>query len=360
MAKLYDDDYHHPLLIDDYEIVKENDMPSEDNIPREEFYSFDEYNVGVKPVNADKDKLRNIKKLFLKPVVSLAAVAAIVLASFGKDPFKFDFLNKDSTVISVGTVSVEVSDDANASTTSEQTGADSDETSSETVAETEAEPEPDETDDAFPELDNLNPDFAGDYAWSGDGSEEYVRFVRDGDMSSSYLVKGGAWDIYDSDGQLVTDSTAVYDESTNTLTLNGFSASLLDVNLMGNGFTIELVGDNHIGTVSVWGAMYGGSVKFIGNGSLTVDNGISLNCEGSGSCFMVGKGVTLDISGENAVFIADTTMEDALYLSKSLKMTGGDVKLLDQNEYEGRVMNTFSIVDDAGNPSTHVRIEPVK
>jgi hypothetical protein len=232
----------------------------------------------------------------------------------------------------------------------------------ETPPEEEVPPEEDEEEDVFPTLSNLEPDFAGDYAWSGQGSEEYIRFIPEGG-SYLYLQKGSAWDVYDAYGQVVGRMADIaYDKSTNILHLRGLNAEALDVNLMGNSFTIDLTGDNHIGTISVWGAMYAGSVTFTGEGTLTVDNGLYLNCEGSESCIIVKKGVTLNLSGNPAVVVSDTTLEGGIYLSRYLKLIGGEVVQLNDEDaqYQGSRLYQYTVVDDNDEPATYVRIEPVE
>lgn len=70
---------------------------------------------------------------------------------------------------------------------------------------------------------------------------------------------------------MTTMPDAWYDISTNTLTLDNFTGEVLEVNLMGNGFTINLIGENHLDELIMWGAGYGGSVTFTGTGSLTLN-----------------------------------------------------------------------------------------
>ena len=142
---------------------------------------------------------------------------------------------------------------------------------------------------SFPTLPNRAPDFAGDYAWSGSGSEEYVRLIPSGGTSYAYLQAGSVWVGMGAAETAVPGAT--YDKATNTLTLENFSAAVLDVNLMGNGFTIRLIGDNTLDQLTVWGAGYAGSVLLTGTGTLTVNQngaapdgvGIRLNAEAATS-----------------------------------------------------------------------------
>ncbi|MCR5635827.1 MAG: hypothetical protein K6F76_01410 [Clostridiales bacterium] len=376
MPKLYYDKNRHPLYRSDYPIIHDNDMPRESQgpyegtipreqiIPKETVYSLDEFNERVKAAPEKEPKESRLKKLFLRPLISIIILGTAFAASYGLDPFGSDFLNKTYTVMTDAIAQIKENPPETSDTqepVSDDTAADTENqpvTSGEEA--TDLEPS-DEDADIFPTLGNLNPDFAGDYAWSGDGSEEYVRFLGSGESNYTYLVKGSAWDTYDPSGKLSASvAGASYDRGTNTLTLSGFYAGALDINLMGNGFTINLSGDNRIDNISIWGAMYGGSVTFTGDGSLTVSNGILLNCEGSESCMMVKKGVTLDLYGEPPIIIGDSTMKETLYLSKSLKVTGGTLTLSNENEFDGKKMYTYQFLDDNGKESDHIKIEPKK
>ena len=90
---------------------------------------------------------------------------------------------------------------------------------------------------------------------------------------------------------------ASYDEATNTLTLNNYTGEFLNVNLMGNGFKLRLVGENELKGIVVWGFMYGGSLTITGDGKLTINHtntpGIRMECESSASCLMIDSNVTL-------------------------------------------------------------------
>ena len=353
MPKPFDDETHLPLIDEDRALPPEDRLPREDSLPAEESYSFDEFNVKKSYTKIEEEKVRKLtlKDLIFKPAVSLIAVITVVLASFGIDPLGKDSLFKSVTASGIVPSSSETTspDDTTEPVGTEDTADTTDETTP-----------PEVDDDVFPTLGNLDPDFAGAYAWSTAGSEEYIRFYKDGDTAYSYLVKGGAWDTYDTAGKIVDDLTATYDKATNTLTLKNFSGAMLDVNLMGNSFTIELEGDNTVGAIQIWGAMYAGSVTFSGSGTLKVTNGIVLNCEASASCMIVKRGVTLDISGESgAVIVGDTSIDEpAIYLSRHLKLTGGEIGKYQENDYgDGNVYYTYSVLDTTGEPSTHVLIE---
>ena len=215
-------------------------------------------------------------------------------------------------------------------------------------------------DRAFPDLPNLEPDFAGAYAWSGAGSEEYV--ILNMDDGSQILLESGTY--YGSRADTIDG--AVYDSLSNTLTLTDFTGGQLNVNLMGNGFKLRLVGENHLDSVVVWGAMYGGSLTITGDGSLTVANGLSLNAEDSESCLMIDKGVTLDISGSPAIFIAASKAEKAIWYLDPQVMTGGvrgsGVLNADTSYFrsQGSTCQDFFIADETGTPVEHVTFKPRK
>ncbi len=218
---------------------------------------------------------------------------------------------------------------------------------------------PVEDDDAFPVLPNPDPDFAGDYAWSEFGSEEYVRIASEDAQEFVFLHAGG----YYREMEGVEEGTlpgASYDRAANTLTLENFSGSVLDVNLMGNGFTIRLIGENRLQTLMVWGAMYGGSITFTGDGRLTIDGGdepaIRLNAEGSQSCLMVDRGVTVEAYSEDAaVVIIETALDPAVYCRRGAAVTGGVDTVVDQVEIDGTIYYTHVMMDGDGDPATYVR-----
>ncbi len=241
----------------------------------------------------------------------------------------------------------------------------------------------DRADPMFPTLNNLAPDFAGTYAWEDTGTEEFVFIQYRGETTATALWAGTHYAPVSSHSA----PGAEYDESTNTLTLTDLDAEELNVNLMGNGFTVRLVGDNHLDRVIMWGAGYAGSVTFTGDGSLTVNNpdGIGIKVEGewSESAILVGSGVTLDITGSPAILIGATSMEKAIYYLEPLRMTGGVRSAGEFFQYQGPVYDDlgnvidvvpytlaeiseqlgtqyydYSIVDEDGVPSGHVRFEP--
>ncbi len=199
--------------------------------------------------------------------------------------------------------------------------------------------------DSFPELPNPDPDFAGDYAWAGSGSEEYL--ILEDDAGTHFLVAGT---YYTSRGQEIYpgDSSVYYDRERNTLVLNYYFGNHLDANVMGNGFTIELHGENEIGSIRIYGAMYGGSVTFTGDGSLKInpdkrsEYGLHLACEDSESCIMVDREATVEISGQYAVVVDDTLLDNAIFTLEPIAIT-------DDTSFGSLSVSTAARVDERGN-----------
>ena len=217
-------------------------------------------------------------------------------------------------------------------------------------------------DSTFPILTNLSPN--GSVPGWGVLDEEFI--LLETQTSSSFICAGAAYGQTDENGNFVpaalTEADGIsYDEATNTLTLTDFTYDVLNINMMGNGFKLRLEGDNRLGHLLVWGFHYGGSILITGDGSLTVnknplyDIGILLRAEDSQTCLMVDKDVTLDIYGTTAaVFIEDTTMDKAIYYLNPLEMTGGERKKCSL-ETDGGEMPGYTVCDDGGVPSTHVK-----
>ena len=144
------------------------------------------------------------------------------------------------------------------------------------------------------------------------GVSSYISLAEDGKTYKS---------IYNATNQdLTTISGVSYDRDTNTLTLNNYNQKLcqLDCNEMGDNFKIKVVGKNYLQTIRVWGFGYGGSVKFVGNGELTInqdkiaDFGIALMAEDSDSTLSVSSETTVKVysSTANAVCISGTTINN--------------------------------------------------
>lgn len=128
-----------------------------------------------------------------------------------------------------------------------------------------------------------------------------------------------------------------YDKATNTLTITNFKADRLDANEMGDDFKIKLVGDSSIGWIQIWGYGYGGSVTFIGDGTLATER-LWLNAEQSASGFAVEDSAKITIKRSSALkedkptfgIIATTVDEGAMKAS----CTKGKIDRVVKDVYE--------------------------
>ncbi len=349
---------------------------AEESVPKREYFSSEEFSTPpalietapeydgdftVEKTQKTKKTKRSrhdlLKKIIMIPVASAIAVTTITLSSFDVDPLGEDFLNN-----------INIIDDFN---------------------------EIIEGKNRFPRLPNLDPDFAGKYAWSEFGSEEFL--IVDG----NYLWAGTMFTEFEAEHRgeefpVGNIPGASYDKKKNVLTLEDYHGGNIEANLMGNGFKINLVGDNSVDSVMIWGAMYGGSVTFTGSGSIVINKdmtsqtGIYLECENSPSCVMVDNKATVDVYGESAIIIHCTKLKKAIYTLEGTTITGGEcaegefVKSFDYvyDENNNPIMdedgnyitvektvkdiakelNTtlydYSVVDEEGIPSKHVLFEP--
>lgn len=315
---------------------------NEFSVPEGDF-PYDEYHENSGSGRSDNrhehEKRKRIQMLM--PIASAVAVVSLVFSSFQYDPLGNDFLN--SGLSGTDTAIMKPAD------------SESGRPSSVAPAWT------DVADDAFPVLTNLQPN--GAVAGYGVLNEEYIRMQTDSE--DLFVVSGSAWGYADASGNWhpvpISDIEGVrYDAVTNTLTLDHYSGSVLNVNLMGNGFTIDLVGDNYLDQLLVWGFYYGGSVKITGNGSLTVNRdmrfptGIDLMAEYSESCLMLDSHVRVEAYGtEMAIVVRATSMEKAVYYLKPLTLSGG-VRMKDHDTAEYDFHDYTIVTDENGTPSKHV------
>jgi len=104
-------------------------------------------------------------------------------------------------------------------------------------------------------------------------------------------------------------SGATYDIDTNTLTLKNFNnpSKAIETNVMGEDFTIKLIGTNKIAGLNIFGDQWGGSVYIKGSGTLEVNkkkinmsgSAVNLYSEYSRSVFKVSKYSTVKLWGNN-------------------------------------------------------------
>ena len=222
------------------------------------------------------------------------------------------------------------------------------------------------------------------------GPEIYLRYsvIKEDRFEPLYLVKGATWEYRDPNTPLTDgpeDGSISYDSTTNTLTINNFSGSVIEANMMGNAFKIRVLGENHVGYILIYGAGHSGSVTFTGDGKLTVgeeeyadlerySRGIMLIGESGvtgefgSACLMVDREVTLDVYGYPAIQIETTAMKDSIYYLKPIKLTGGEPQSHSpyedhpdepgMSDHEEMIYYYATIVDEDGNDSEHVIFAP--
>ncbi len=120
--------------------------------------------------------------------------------------------------------------------------------------------------------------------------------------------------------EAIPQENAAYDRAANTLTLTDFSdgSYVLAANMMGDDFTLNLVGDNRLARITVWGDGWGGSLRITGTGTLKVnekkifDSGILFYPEGAENqhlamdvgpqIFVYGKKTAVEVAGDDGGF----------------------------------------------------------
>ena len=147
-----------------------------------------------------------------------------------------------------------------------------------------------------------------------------------GDYSSAYLKLGNSEDGYQTlfanSGQIDDVSGAVYDKASNTVTLTNYNnpTNILVANEMGDDLKLNLVGDNHISELVVYGFGWGGNLEITGDGSLTINENktsqtaaIRFMAEGTQGLLKVGSNASVTAyksAGENtysAAFVSTTS-----------------------------------------------------
>ncbi len=147
-----------------------------------------------------------------------------------------------------------------------------------------------------------------------------------------------------------------YNKASNTLTLNNYKNKKagISVNMMGDDFTINVVGECEIAMIWAWGDGWGGSVTVTGTGTLTVNElgactaAVVLNAEHTASTFTVDSGVTVTLYGEEGVFASEGNLIDDA--SKVVTAVSGQ-KLFDIDVepfvYQNSKYLTVNVITDA-------------
>ncbi|HAQ63345.1 MAG TPA: hypothetical protein DCR23_02675, partial [Ruminococcaceae bacterium] len=109
---------------------------------------------------------------------------------------------------------------------------------------------------------------------------------------------------------------ATYDTASNTLTIDNYRhpENRLSVNMMGDDFRLNVVGECELADIVVWGDGWGGSITITGNGTLTVNESriapcaIMLNAEFVEASLTVDADVTLHLYGDEGVFASNMNL----------------------------------------------------
>lgn len=313
--------------------------------PNAEFSTFQEKPKKVNSTSGSEAAAKRHRRTLMMQSAAVCSSIVLIAAAFGIDFLKTDPLGKNNLV-----------------------------SNTEALPEIDFKPEPSpaplppdsdedanvEGDTSFPALDNLDPDTSIE--------QQYIFYRRNKDDEAVWLVAGNVIaDYYGITAEEESSGDIYYTASTNTLTLDNITVDFLQVNLMGNGFKLELIGENHVSFLDVWGYGYGGSITITGNGSLAINKdmtypiGFRMEAENSESCLMVDKDVTLDIYGTDAaLIIASTTADKPVYYIRPLKMTGGT---LECGKYKLSVYAEYDDVDEwgyktpNGELSTHITFQ---
>ncbi|MDO4847350.1 MAG: leucine-rich repeat protein [Clostridiaceae bacterium] len=140
----------------------------------------------------------------------------------------------------------------------------------------------------------------------------FIRFYYDGDDQATDI--GTVYENQTAYNNAVPGAT--YDAASNTLTIDNYRhpENALSVNMMGNDFRLNIVGECELSTVIVWGDGWGGSITVTGDGALTVNeyrnapHAIQLNAEYVEASLTVDADVTLNLYGDEGVFSSYTNM----------------------------------------------------
>ena len=113
-----------------------------------------------------------------------------------------------------------------------------------------------------------------------------------------------------------------YDEATNTLTLNNCDVYAIETVLMGDDFTIHLVGDNYVDEMIINAS----NVTFTGTGSLTIYgsySGLRLEAQNRPHFIRVEHGVTMKlVSSYSAIRIHASTAKQPFILAEGVTVSG--------------------------------------
>lgn len=168
------------------------------------------------------------------------------------------------------------------------------------------------------------------------------------DENDSVLDKEFAFD-----GQNAYDSIngVSYNKASNTLSLNNFnSADVIETNVMGDDFKINVTGSCSVGQIRICGDHYGGGLTIDGSGTLTVnqskryDNAIVLYAEESNSALSFGENVNVNLYAKaDAVYIEATSKTDTASAIKFGNGQSADVTKENYVEYQNEYVDIMTL-----------------
>lgn len=128
-----------------------------------------------------------------------------------------------------------------------------------------------------------------------------------------------------------------YDKATNTLTIDNVRGNYaIGANMMGDDFKINVVGENSISTISLWGDGYGANLTITGEGTLDVNkdketiSAIIIHAEETKPVLTIDKTVTVNLYGDKDV-IAILGVNDASHNAVVLK-NGQKISVVKEEE----------------------------
>lgn len=169
-------------------------------------------------------------------------------------------------------------------------------------------------------------------------NEEYLIAKRDGNVNALWLGSAREGTVE----PIKHQSDIYYDEATNTLFLNNAKGiEYIEANLMGNSFTINVTGNCEVGHILTWGFHCGGSIRFEGNGTLTINKdkanpeGILIEGEDSFSVIMFDGNATVDIYGTETAYRVQNTFScySTINIPYDNQMLVDALNLADDNTY---------------------------
>lgn len=159
-------------------------------------------------------------------------------------------------------------------------------------------------------------------------SDDFTTFLSFSNSNDENPVYGSLYSYFEED--ITTIEGMSYDLETNTLTITDFNNPDIQINAneMGEDFTIELVGENHLQALTIWGFGYGAGLEITGNGSLMLNENrqwgrspVRIEGEGANGFVHVDNSATVTIYTMNnpeepiyPISVSDSSNENAIIL----------------------------------------------